>query len=85
MIGFGTSGTELAKDYAMSVPGPETVKGLEGIKTIRLRLIPKAGEAREHIKQLELWIPESGDPYPLQEKISAPSGDFRLITYDPAI
>jgi outer membrane lipoprotein-sorting protein len=80
MIGFGTSGTALAKDYDVRVFGPETVKGLEG-KPFRVLFIPKAAEAKEHIKQLELWIPESGAPYPLQEKISAPSGDYRLITY----
>ena len=81
MIGFGTSGTSLAKDYAMSVLPPETVKGFEGKQTIRLRLVPKTGEAREYVKQLELWIPETGNPYPIQEKISAPSGDYRLVTY----
>jgi hypothetical protein len=80
MIGFGTSGTALAKDYEVRVFGPETAKSIEG-KPIRLLFIPKAAEAKEHIKQLELWIPESGAPYPLREKISAPSGDYRLITY----
>ena len=81
MIGFGTSGTSLAKDYAMTVLGTETLKGAEDVKTIRLQLIPKAGEVREHVKQLELWIPEVGDPYPVREKISLTSGDFRLVTY----
>jgi outer membrane lipoprotein-sorting protein len=81
MIGFGTSGTALAKNYDVSVLPTETVKGLEGVKTIRLQVIPKTGEARKLITKLELWIPETGDPYPVQEKISEPSGDYRLITY----
>jgi outer membrane lipoprotein-sorting protein len=81
MIGFGTSGTALAKDYDVSVQGSESVKGFEAIRTIRLRLLPKTVEAREYVKQVELWIPEEGAPYPVQEKISAPSGDFRVITY----
>jgi outer membrane lipoprotein-sorting protein len=81
MIGFGTSGTALAKGYDVSVLGTETVKGFEGIQTIRLQLIPKTGEARQYVTKLELWIPESGDPYPLQEKISEPSRDYRRITY----
>jgi outer membrane lipoprotein-sorting protein len=81
MIGFGTSGTALAKDYKVSVQPTETVKGFEAIKAIRLRLIPRGGEALQYVKQVELWIPESGDPYPLQEKISAPSGDYRRNTY----
>jgi outer membrane lipoprotein-sorting protein len=81
MIGFGTSGTALAKGYVVSVLGRETVKGFEGIQTIRLLLIPKTAEARLYVRQVELWIPETGDPYPVQEKISAPSGDYRVITY----
>jgi outer membrane lipoprotein-sorting protein len=82
MIGFGTSGTALAKDYVMTVVGTETLKGPQGAHTIRLRLVPKSGEAHEYVKQLELWIPESGDPYPLQEKSSLPSGDYRRITFN---
>jgi outer membrane lipoprotein-sorting protein len=81
MIGFGTSGTALAKDYDVSVSRTATVKGFEGIQTIRLLLIPKTAEARLYVRQVELWIPETGDPYPVQEKISAPSGDYRVITY----
>lgn len=81
MIGFGTSGTAVAKDYDVSVQPTTTVKGFEAIRTIRLRLIPKGSQAKQYVKQLELWIPESGDPYPLQEKISAPSGDYRVNTY----
>jgi outer membrane lipoprotein-sorting protein len=82
MIGFGTSGTALAKDYQVSAQRTDPVKGFEGIQTIRLLLIPKGAEAKQYVKQLELWIPESGDdPYPLQEKISAPNGDYRRITY----
>jgi outer membrane lipoprotein-sorting protein len=78
MIGFGTSGTELAKDYDVSVLGTETIKGQAAI---HLRLIPKLAEARQYVKTLDLWIPAQGDPYPLQEKIVEPSGDYRLVTY----
>jgi outer membrane lipoprotein-sorting protein len=81
MIGFGTSGTALAKGYEVSVLPTETVKGFDGVQTIRLQLIPKTGEALKYVTKLELWIPETGDPYPLQEKISEPSGDYRRITY----
>jgi outer membrane lipoprotein-sorting protein len=81
MIGFGTSGTELARDYDMKVLGTEPVKGQEGVAAVHLQLIPKTGEARQYVKKLELWIPEQGDPYPLQEKITEPSGDYRLVTY----
>jgi outer membrane lipoprotein-sorting protein len=78
MIGFGTSGLELAKDYDVSVLG---TANLNGQASIRLQLIPKAADARQYVQKLELWIPEQGDPYPLQEKIFQPSGDYRLTTY----
>jgi outer membrane lipoprotein-sorting protein len=78
MIGFGTSGTELARDYTMTVLGTETVKGAAAI---HLELIPKAGEARQYVKKLELWFPEHGDPYPSREKITEPSGDSRTVNY----
>lgn len=78
MIGFGTSGTELAKDYDVTVVGTQDMKGQAAI---HLQLIPKVAEARQYVQKLELWIPEQGDPYPLQEKILEPSSDYRLVTY----
>ena len=81
MIGFGTSGSELARDYTMTVLDSEAVKGVPGVQAIHIELIPKSGEARKYVKKLELWIPEHGDPYPLREKITEPSGDSRTMTY----
>src|SRR5215472_955045 len=81
MIGFGTSGTELAKDYAMTMLGTETLQGTPVTQAIHLQLIPKSGEARQYVKKLELWIPEHGDPYPVREKITEPSDNSRTMTY----
>ena len=81
MIGFGYSGSELAKDYTMTVLGTEAVKGTPEVQAIHLELIPKSGEAREYVKKLELWIPDHGDPYPRREKITEPSGNSRTMTY----
>lgn len=78
MIGFGTSGTELANDYAMKLLNTES---LNGQPTTRVQLIPKSNDARQYVSTLELWIPEMGDPYPVRERISQPSGDYRLVTY----
>jgi outer membrane lipoprotein-sorting protein len=78
MIGFGTSGSELAKDYNVTVLATDN---LHGEATIHLQLIPKAAEAQQYVQKLELWIPEQGDPYPVHEKILEPSGDYRLVTY----
>ncbi len=81
MIGFGTTGTELAKDYTMTVLGTEPPKGAENVPAIHLQLVPKASDARKYVSMVELWIPSEGDPYPVREKISQPSGDYRLVTY----
>ncbi len=78
MIGFGTSGTELAKDYDMTVAGNEAVNG---VAAIRLELKPKSGDARQYVNRIELWVPAEGPPYPLREKISQPSKDYRIATY----
>jgi outer membrane lipoprotein-sorting protein len=78
-LGFGTSGTELASSYDMSVLGSEEVNGQS---EIRLQLIPKDAQMRQnYVQKVELWIPTAGDPYPVQEKILEPSGDYRLWTY----
>src|SRR3984957_896374 len=78
MIGFGTSGIELAKDYDVSVLGTADVNSQAAV---HLQLIPKSPEARRYVQKLELWIPDQGDPYPLREKILEPSADYRLVTY----
>ncbi len=81
MIGFGTSGTELAKDYSVKAIGTETLKAQSNISAIRLQLVPKTSEGKQYVSTVELWIPEQGEPYPVREKISQPSGDYRLVSY----
>jgi len=78
MIGFGTSGTEIAASYDVTILASEQVNGQA---LMRLQLIPKSGEVKQYVKKLELWIPEQGDPYPVREKITEPSGDYLLVTY----
>lgn len=78
MIGFGTSGSELAKDYDMTVLGTEPWQGQQ---TVHLQLIPKSAEVKQYVQKLELWVPAQGDPSPVHERIFEPSGDYRLVTY----
>lgn len=79
MMGFGTSGTELAKSYTMRVLGTES---LNGQSTVKLELIPKSDDVRnKYVTKIEMSVPDQGGPYPLQEKIYQPSGDYRFITY----
>ena len=77
LIGFGTSGKELASAYNMKVLGNETVAGRT---TTRLELVPKSAEVLKNLKKLELWIPEA-DAYPVQQKIYLGAGDYKLVTY----
>lgn len=78
MMGFGTSGSELAKDYDVSVLGTED---WQRQPAIHLQLIPKTADVKQYVQKIELWIPQQGDPYPLHEKILEPSNDYRLVTY----
>ncbi len=77
LIGFGTSGKELAQAYNMKVLGSDQVAGLQAT---RLELVPKSTEVLKNLKKLELWIPESGD-YPVQQKFYLAAGDYKLATY----
>jgi len=81
MIGFGTSGAELAKDYDVTVLGVDSLKDQIG-KFVHARLLPKSADIRQYVKSAELWIPEGNDPYPVREKILQPSGDYLIVTYN---
>ena len=77
MVGFGTSGKDIAKSYDVSVTGTEQVLGQT---TTKLELIPKSAEAKQYLTKMEMWIP-AGSSYPVQEKLYQPSGDYTLWTY----
>ena len=77
LIGFGTSGKELAQSYNIRLLGTETVGGQ---KAAHLELIPKSKEVLQHLKRLELWVSESSG-YPVQQKFFLPANDYMLVTY----
>lgn len=77
LVGFGTSGKELASAYNVKVLGGAM---LAGKSTTHLELVPKSAEVLKNLKKLELWIPES-DPYPVQQKIYLGAGDYKVFTY----
>ncbi len=77
LIGFGTSGKELAAAYDMKALGSESIGG---VTATRLELVPKSAEILKNLKKLELWIPD-GEGYPVQQKIYLPAGDYRIFTY----
>ncbi|HUS08256.1 MAG TPA: outer-membrane lipoprotein carrier protein LolA [Bryobacteraceae bacterium] len=79
LLGFGTTGKDLASNYSVKYAGEETVAGQ---KAYHLELLPKSSTMRERLKQLELWITEGeSGSYPVQQKFVEPSGNFSTITY----
>jgi outer membrane lipoprotein-sorting protein len=77
LLGFGTSGAELRKDYDVKLGGPDT---LGSVRTTRLELTPKDSETRKKFAKIELWIPE-GATVPIQVKVTEASGNYNLAVY----
>ena len=77
LLGFGSSGKELAAGYAITDEGAANVSGQPATK---LLLIPKDAAVLEHIAKVELWIP-NGKSNPIQQQFYDPSGNYRLISY----
>jgi outer membrane lipoprotein-sorting protein len=77
LLGFGSSGKELAKNYTIAAAGEETVGGRSAT---RIELTPKSAKLKEQFEKVELWI-APGAGYPIQQKFHQPGGDYYLVTY----
>ncbi len=77
LLGFGSTGKELAKDYTIRLIGGDEVAGA---KTSHLELTPKSAKTRERLVKVELWIAAQGG-HPVQQKFYWPSEDTTTITY----
>ena len=77
MLGFGTSGKDVRKDYSVKEGVSETIGSR---RTTRIELLPKNQKFKEYAEKLELWIPE-GESNPLQVKVTQPSGDYNIYEY----
>ncbi|HWZ30077.1 MAG TPA: hypothetical protein VNX18_02010 [Bryobacteraceae bacterium] len=76
-LGFGTSGADLLKDYAVKLVGPERI---QSTATTHLELSPKSAEVQKLVTRIDLWIME-GKSYPVQEKGLYPSKDYKIVMY----
>lgn len=77
VLGFGGSGTDLAKSFAVTYVGPETV---DGVATAQLQLIPRSEKVRNNYNKILLWIDlEKG--LSRQQQFFSPQGDYRLTKY----
>jgi outer membrane lipoprotein-sorting protein len=77
LLGFGSSGKELEKNYTVKVTGEEMIGGQ---RTTRLELIPKSKPMQEQITRVELWIPLNAG-HPVQQKFWKPANNYSLIVY----
>jgi outer membrane lipoprotein-sorting protein len=77
LLGFGTRGSDLGKDYRVKLLAADDVSGM---KADRLELVPKSKKALEQLTKVELWIADPGG-YPVQQKFYWPSEDTTTTTY----
>lgn len=77
LLGFGTAGRELAKDYDISLLDKALVAGRPATG---LKLTPKSKKAREQLTHAELWIANPAG-YPVRQKFYWPSDDTTTITF----
>jgi outer membrane lipoprotein-sorting protein len=77
LLGFGSTSRDLRKNYSLNLLGSEQ---LQGKVLSRVELIPKSAEAQEHLKRVEIWVPQDAG-YPVQQKFFQGSGDYVLVTY----
>src|SRR5882724_762826 len=76
-LGFGASGDELQRDYAVKMDSWETV---DGVKTAKLDLTPKKEKVLQTYNKIILWIDPERDVL-LKQQFFEHSGDYRLAHY----
>jgi len=78
LLGFGTSGSELQKNYDITLQGEDT---LDNRKVVMLELAPKSSDVRDQISKIQIWFDES-TWLPAQQKFfETGSGDYFTIRY----
>jgi outer membrane lipoprotein-sorting protein len=77
LLGFGSTGAELKRNYNLKVMGDETI---EGQPATRVDLTPLSPSVLEYLKRAELWLAPAG--HPVQQKIyTSTTGDYFLFSY----
>ena len=77
VLGFGGRGHDLLKQFDVKLDGTEEV---DGVKTARLELSPKAPNVKNMFNQIMIWIdPARG--ISLKQQFFEPSGDYRIAHY----
>jgi outer membrane lipoprotein-sorting protein len=77
VLGFGGSGEDLQKTFAVTYVGPETING---VATAKLQLIPNSEKVRNTYNQIFLWI-DLDRGISVKQQFFQPQGDYRVATY----
>src|SRR5262249_49069844 len=78
LLGFGTSGQDLKKNYLVTLQGEENVSGA---KVVRLELTPKSDEIRNQISKIDLWVDEATWMPVQQQFFENGAQDYFIIRY----
>lgn len=78
LLGFGTRGDNIKKNYLVAANGEQE---LDGRKTVVIELTPKSQQIRDQITKIQMWIDEASW-LPIQQKFfEAGSGDYFIFHY----
>jgi outer membrane lipoprotein-sorting protein len=77
VLGFGSPGHDLAKQFSLNYAGSEN---LQGTNTAKLELTPKSERVRNMFSRIVLWIDSAG--VSRQQQFFESSGDYRLVKYN---
>lgn len=78
LLGFGTSGENLKREYLITLQGEET---LDNQRVARLELTPRSDELRKQISKIDLWLNEATWLAAQQQFYETGSGDYSVIRY----
>jgi len=77
VLGFGTSGRDLAAHYQIADLRHETV---ESQPSTHLELTPRSSEVLKELKKVELWIADKNDCL-VQQKLYFPGGSYKIARF----
>jgi outer membrane lipoprotein-sorting protein len=80
-LGFGGSGTDLARAWNITDQGPETLTDNgQPIKVEKLDLVGKDADARKNFTHITIWV-DPARAVSLKQIFYTSSGDYRTATY----
>jgi outer membrane lipoprotein-sorting protein len=77
VLGFGSRGHDLAKQFTVKYQGREVV---DGVKTARLELTPLTPKVRSMFSTIVLWVDTDRD-VSIKQQAFEPAGDYRIAKY----